>query len=157
LCYRLLERQIGRPGGQSLLRPLSGWEARLPVTIRQTHLGGDKLFVDYAGDTVPVIVDRRSGEVRRAHVFVAVMGARAEGARETWPLQKGGDGKFKLRHYPTTSSFPKSSSTRYGLTPTRASFLTLQGGLFLSEDDEPLREVGAPLPQFFRVRAGVAW
>jgi len=28
-----------------------GWEARLPVTMRQTHLGGDKLFVDYAGDT----------------------------------------------------------------------------------------------------------
>jgi transposase len=51
-----------------------GWEARLPVTMRQTHLGGDKLFVDYAGDTVPVIVDARSGEVRRAHIFVAVMG-----------------------------------------------------------------------------------
>ena len=50
------------------------WEARLPVTMRQTHLGGDKLFVDYAGDTVPVIVDRRSGRVRRAHIFVAVMG-----------------------------------------------------------------------------------
>jgi transposase len=51
-----------------------GWEARLPVTMRQTHLGGDKLFVDYAGDTVPVIVDRRSGEMRGAHIFVAVMG-----------------------------------------------------------------------------------
>jgi transposase len=51
-----------------------GWEARLPVTMRQTHLGGDKLFVDYAGDTVPVIVDRRSGETRAAHLFVAVMG-----------------------------------------------------------------------------------
>ncbi|MDE2488119.1 MAG: IS21 family transposase [Alphaproteobacteria bacterium] len=51
------------------------WEARLPVTMRQTHLGGDKLFVDYAGDTVPVIVDRRRGETRGAHIFVAVMGA----------------------------------------------------------------------------------
>jgi transposase len=30
------------------------WEGKLSVTIRQTHLGGDKLFVDYAGDTVPV-------------------------------------------------------------------------------------------------------
>lgn len=29
------------------------WEARLPVTMRQTHLGGDRMFVDYAGDTVP--------------------------------------------------------------------------------------------------------
>ena len=51
-----------------------GWEARLPVTMRQTHLGGDKLFVDYAGDTVPVIIDQRLGKVRRAHLFVAVMG-----------------------------------------------------------------------------------
>ncbi|MGH6972533.1 MAG: IS21 family transposase [Caulobacteraceae bacterium] len=51
-----------------------GWEARLPVTMRQAHLGGDKLFVDYAGDLVPVIVDARTGETRRAHLFVAVMG-----------------------------------------------------------------------------------
>ena len=51
-----------------------GWEARLPVTMRQTHLGGDKLFVDYAGDTVPVIVDRRTGKTQQAHIFVAVMG-----------------------------------------------------------------------------------
>jgi hypothetical protein len=34
--------------------------------MRQTHVGGDKLFVDYAGDTVPVIVDRLTGEVRRS-------------------------------------------------------------------------------------------
>jgi transposase len=51
-----------------------GWGGRLPVTMRQTHLGGDKLFVDYAGDTVPVIIDRRTGETRAAHIFVAVMG-----------------------------------------------------------------------------------
>jgi transposase len=51
-----------------------GWEGRLPVTMRQTHLGGDKLFVDYAGDTVPVIIDLRTGETRAAHIFVAVMG-----------------------------------------------------------------------------------
>lgn len=52
-----------------------GWEGRLPLTMRQTHLGGDKLFVDYAGDRMPVVVDRRSGEIREAHIFVAVMGA----------------------------------------------------------------------------------
>jgi transposase len=51
------------------------WEAKLPVTMRQTHVGGDKLFVDYAGDTVPVVVDRLTGEIRRAQIFVAVMGA----------------------------------------------------------------------------------
>jgi len=51
------------------------WEGKLSVTMRQTHVGGDKLFVDYAGDTVPVIVDRLTGEVRQAQIFVAVMGA----------------------------------------------------------------------------------
>jgi transposase len=43
-------------------------------SMRQTHLAGDKLFVDYAGQTVPVI-DVASGTERRAHVFVAVWGA----------------------------------------------------------------------------------
>ena len=50
------------------------WEARLSVTMRQSHAGGDKLFVDYAGDGVPV-VNRLTGEVRQAQIFVAVMGA----------------------------------------------------------------------------------
>jgi len=49
------------------------WEGRLPLVMRQSHAGGEKLFVDYAGDTVPV-VDRRTGEVRAAHLFVAVLG-----------------------------------------------------------------------------------
>jgi transposase len=51
------------------------WEAKLPVTMRQSHSGGEKLFVDYAGDTVPVVVDRLTGEIRRAQIFVAVLGA----------------------------------------------------------------------------------
>jgi transposase len=38
------------------------WEGKLSVTMRQTHVGGDKLIVDYAGDTVPVIADRLTGE-----------------------------------------------------------------------------------------------
>ena len=52
-----------------------GWAAKLPVTMRQSHAAGDKLFVDYAGDTVAVVVDRLSGEIRQAHLFVAVLGA----------------------------------------------------------------------------------
>jgi transposase len=46
-----------------------GWEGRLSVTMRQSHAGGDKLFVDYAGDGVAV-VDRLSGEIRPAQIFV---------------------------------------------------------------------------------------
>jgi transposase len=40
--------------------------------MRQTHAAGGKLFVDWAGDTVPVF---DAGEERRAHIFVAVLGA----------------------------------------------------------------------------------
>jgi transposase len=52
-----------------------GWVSRISVTMRQTHAGGDKLFVDYAGDTVPVIIDRLTGKTRPAQIFVAVLGA----------------------------------------------------------------------------------
>jgi transposase len=49
--------------------------SRLSVTMRQSHSGGDKLFIDYAGDTVPVIIDRLNDKTRPAQIFVAVMGA----------------------------------------------------------------------------------
>jgi transposase len=61
------------------------WEGQLSVTMRQSHAGGEKLFVDYAGDTVPVIVDRLTGEIREAQIFVAVMGASSFSyAQATW-------------------------------------------------------------------------
>ncbi len=47
---------------------------KLSVSMRQTHFAGEKLFVDYAGPTIP-IVDCTSGEERPAQVFVAVLGA----------------------------------------------------------------------------------
>jgi len=42
--------------------------------MRQTHRAGEKLFVDYAGHTLPVI-DPRTGELRPTQIFVAVLGA----------------------------------------------------------------------------------
>ena len=50
------------------------WAAKLDVVMRQEHRAGEKLFVDYAGQTVPV-VDRETGELREAQIFVAVLGA----------------------------------------------------------------------------------
>jgi transposase len=62
-----------------------GWEGRLSVTMRQSHVAGDKLFVDYAGDGVPVMIDRRTGEWRAAQIFVAVLGASSfTYAQATW-------------------------------------------------------------------------
>ena len=43
-------------------------------SMRQIHLAGEKLFVDYAGSTVP-IVDAATGELTQAQVFVATLGA----------------------------------------------------------------------------------
>jgi transposase len=50
------------------------WKCRLSPTMRQTHLAGEKLFVDYAGTTLEVI-DGTSGEVLSAQLFVAALGA----------------------------------------------------------------------------------
>ncbi|NMP25159.1 IS21 family transposase, partial [Sulfobacillus harzensis] len=49
------------------------WCKRLDVVLRQPHQPGDKVFVDYAGPTVPVI-DRDTGETHPAQIFVAVLG-----------------------------------------------------------------------------------
>jgi transposase len=50
------------------------WQGRLDVVMRQDHRAGEKLFVDYAGQTVSVI-DASTGEIREAQIFVAVLGA----------------------------------------------------------------------------------
>ena len=43
-------------------------------SMRQIHIAGEKLFVDYAGSTVP-IVDAATGEITQAQIFVATLGA----------------------------------------------------------------------------------
>lgn len=50
------------------------WKGRVHPSMRQTHAGGEKVFVDYAGDTID-IVDPETGEVHAAKLFVATMGA----------------------------------------------------------------------------------
>ena len=50
------------------------WASKLDLVMRQPHRAGEKLFVDYAGQSIPVI-NRHSGEVHEATVFVAVLGA----------------------------------------------------------------------------------
>jgi transposase len=50
------------------------WRQRLDVVLRQDHAAGEKLFVDYAGATIP-IHDPQGGPGRQASIFVAVLGA----------------------------------------------------------------------------------
>jgi transposase len=60
------------------------WASKLDVVMRQTHRAGEKLFVDYAGQGIPV-VNRHSGEVHEAVIFVAVLGASSYTyAEATW-------------------------------------------------------------------------
>jgi transposase len=50
------------------------WHKRQSPVMRQVHVAGDKLFVDYAGMR-PRIVDPVTGEVTDVELFVAVLGA----------------------------------------------------------------------------------
>ena len=50
------------------------WAGKLKRSMRQIHRGGEKLFADYAGPTMPII-DAGTGEIRPASIFVAVLGA----------------------------------------------------------------------------------
>ena len=65
----------------------SRWANALPLTLRQTHAPDEKLFVDSSGKRVEII-DRQTGEVRQAELFVAVLGAsNYTYAEATWTQQ----------------------------------------------------------------------
>src|SRR5690242_10780726 len=71
------EYRAGQPEGYGDSRfcdLYAAWRGRLSPTMRQSHPLGERLFVDYAGQTVEV-VDAVTGEVRAAHIFVAALGA----------------------------------------------------------------------------------
>jgi transposase len=50
------------------------WVQKLDVCLRQEYRAGEKLFVDYAGQTIP-IQDPPTGQTREAYLFVATLGA----------------------------------------------------------------------------------
>jgi len=50
------------------------WRGKVDVVLRQTHRAGEQMQVDFVGPTVPV-VDRKTGEIRQAYIFVAVLSA----------------------------------------------------------------------------------
>lgn len=50
------------------------WSRNQDVVLRQEHRAGEKMFVDWAGDSIP-IYDQRTGVITPASLFVAVLGA----------------------------------------------------------------------------------
>ena len=74
-CGRSTRRSIPRGCSTAGSASYTGrGRGKLDVVMRQEHRAGEKLFVDYAGHTVAV-VDRNTGELREAQIFVAVLGA----------------------------------------------------------------------------------
>lgn len=60
------------------------WQCHIDPTMRLPHKAGEKCFIDYAGMRVPV-VDKDTGEVREAQIFVAALGASSYTyAEATW-------------------------------------------------------------------------
>jgi transposase len=60
------------------------WEKRVSPTMRQTHIAGERMFVDYAGTKLQVIAST-TGEILTAELFVAVLGASSlTYAEATW-------------------------------------------------------------------------
>jgi transposase len=81
------EHRAVHPDGYGISRYCElyrAWEARLSPTMRQSHVAGERMFVDYAGTTLAVI-DGLTGEVMTAQLFVAVLGASSlTYAEATW-------------------------------------------------------------------------
>ncbi len=50
------------------------YKQRLNPSMRQIHIAGEKVFVDYSGVTIP-IYNQKTGEIDTAQIFVAVLGA----------------------------------------------------------------------------------
>jgi len=60
------------------------WKQRQKRSLRQNHKAGEKLFIDHCGPTMGII-DKRTGELRQAQIFVAVLGASSYTfAEATW-------------------------------------------------------------------------
>jgi transposase len=63
------------------------WKQQGDLVLRQEHRPGEKLFVDWAGATIP-IYDPQNGDVHQAPLFVAVLGASNYTYAEAGPDQQ---------------------------------------------------------------------
>jgi len=90
VTLQLLWEEYEKAHGQSAYRysqfclHYHEYRGRLARSMRQVHRAGEKVFIDYSGDTVAVI-DPKSGEILTAEIFVATLGASKYAyAEATW-------------------------------------------------------------------------
>ena len=93
------------------------WASKLDLVLRQEHRAGEKLFVDYAGDTIP-IVDSKTGTIQKASIFVAVLGAsNYTYAEATWNQELGSWIGAHVRALEFLWLFPISRAVEHHLKP----------------------------------------
>ncbi len=63
------------------------WQKHLDVVMRQEHRAGEKMFIDFAGQTVPII-EPGSGVITETEIFVTVLGASNYTYAEAFPSQE---------------------------------------------------------------------
>lgn len=51
------------------------WQSQVDCSMRQNYKAGEKMFIDYAGLTIPIVVNVDTGETIAAQIFVATLGA----------------------------------------------------------------------------------
>ncbi len=71
------EHKENFPGGYQYSRYCDlyrAWAGKIDLVMRQVYRAGEKVFVDYSGQTIDII-DRRTGEIRAAEIFVGALGA----------------------------------------------------------------------------------
>ena len=96
------------------------WEKRLKRSMRQRHFAGEKMFVDYAGRTVPIY--GYGGEVAfQAHLFISALGASgcayAEATRsESLPVQLGSHGRTHLNSMGPAPTIIVPDNPKVGVT-----------------------------------------
>jgi transposase len=63
------------------------FKSQIDVVMHQNHRAGEKTFVDYSGDGIG-IVDRDTGEVKEASLFIAALGASSYTFAKAYPSQE---------------------------------------------------------------------
>jgi transposase len=95
------------------------WEKRVSPTMRQTHIAGERMFVDYAGTKLQVI-DRITGEIITVELFVAVLGASSLiYAEATWTQSLPdwiGSHKRAFRYFGGVTAIIVSDNLKSGIT-----------------------------------------
>ena len=90
LHHEYLDRHPGGLRYTAFCDRYRAWAGRRGLVMRQVHVAGDKLFVDYSGKR-PHIVDAATGEVIEVELFVAALGASNLTYAEATRTQRGPD------------------------------------------------------------------